>query len=74
MKLVLKCGNLLVSLFCTIIEAITLGAMIILQKIYDLCELLESRAEHAVNEALCEIDRQAYTDEDGFVHPEYETV
>lgn len=73
-KIILRCGNLIVGLICAIIEAITLGAMIILQKIYDLCERIEERADHAVNVTECKLDRQAYTSEDGFVHPEYETV
>lgn len=73
-KHILRCINMIISLFCAIIEAVMLATMQISQQIYEICERIEQRADHAVNETMLKIDRETYTSEDGFVHPEYEHI
>lgn len=73
-KLILRTANLVVQLICAIIEALAVGLSIACMKVYDLCERIEERSDHAVNETVCKMERQAYTREDGFVHPDYEEL
>lgn len=72
--MILRIGNLVVQLACTVIETVAIGLSIACMKVYDLCERIGGQADHAVTVTIDKTERQKYSRSDGFVHPDYEEL